>query len=149
MSILPKFIQNFFSWVKGLVAKVTPEVKTVVEIGIHLVENIKTYVDSPGVDALTAIIPGQADDAIVKAIRAFLPGLLAKLQFVEGELDNDQIVEFIDKLQNASDDAAAIFAHGIASAVNNLISDNIGSISQAFLTTEVVYKSESPEVKQA
>lgn len=143
------FFSKFFGWIKGLITKVTPEVKTIVEIGIKLVENIKTYVNDPAVDVLTAIIPGEADDMIKNAIRAFLPKLLAELQFLKVELDNDEIIAFIYKIQTAEEAALAILTHGIASSVNNVIADEIGSISQAFITTQVVYESESEGVKNA
>lgn len=143
------FITKFFSWVKGLLSKVTPEVKSFVEIGIKLVENIKNYADNPAIDVLTAIIPTDIDDKVVAAIRAVLPKLLAELQFIDTALTNDEIVQFIDKLQTAGDDAIDIFTHGISSVINNKITDEIGSISQAFLTTEIVYRGEVAAAKAA
>lgn len=144
------FISKFFKWVADQYRKVIPSVKKSVQIGISVLENIKNYVDSPVVDVLTAIIPSDIDDKTVKLIREYLPKLLAKLQFLEGELDKKEIVEFIDKLNSLEDpDAHAIFTHGIASGINKYISNEIGSISQAFLTTETVFKGEEAVLKSA
>ena len=143
------FITKFFSFIKGLISKVSPEVKSVVEIGIRLVENIKKYSDSGVVDVLTAIIPGDVDDKVVAAIRGYLPKLLASLQGIEAALDDKAMKEYFDRINSLEDDAKAILTHGIASAVNRVLSDEIGSMSQAFITTEVVYKSEAKEVKES
>jgi len=141
------FISKFFSFIKGLISKVSPEVKSVVEIGIKLVENIKKYSDSGVVDVLTAIIPGDVDDKIVATIRLYLPKLLASLQGLEEALDDESMKEYIEQINSLEEDAKAILTHGIASAVNRAISDDLGSMGQAFITTEVVFKSESKEVK--
>jgi len=136
------FVTKFLSWIKSQYLKIFPSVRETVNIGISLIENIKKYVDNPGVDVLTAIIPGNIDDNAKLLLRAYLPKLLAKLLFIKGALDNEQIVEFIEKVQKADDDAKALLTHGIASLVNFSLTDELGSFGQSFVTTEVVFKSE-------
>lgn len=144
--MIPKFIQKFFSFIGGLIKKVTPEVKHVVSVGIALVENFKKFADSEAADVLTALIPGIADDAAKEVIRRVLPSILKELHLIQDVLDSKEIADAIIKINEMGDVGKAIINHGIASAINNELSENIGSLSQAFITTEVVYKAEKEKI---
>jgi hypothetical protein len=76
MKKILKFLQNLFSKSVRLVRKyVLP--------GIETVENFKKLLDSSVIDVLTAIIPGDLDDAIKRKLRQILPEILLKLKIAD------------------------------------------------------------------
>lgn len=135
------FITKFFDFIKGLIKKVIPEVKTVVDYGITLVEAIQNYVDNPLVDVFTALTKSTKDEKFIAFVRAYLPELLAQLKGVSHDLSEQEIKEYISFINSREEDAKAILTHGICSMVNFNLSDDIGSRGQSFITTEVVYQS--------
>lgn len=134
------FISKFFDFIKRLIKKVLPEVKKVVDVGIDIVEMIKGYVDSPGVDVITALTKNKLDDAGVAFLRGYLPKLLAQLKGVSDALTDDEMREYIEFINSREEDAKAILTHGICSMINYHICDDLGSRGQAFITTEVVWQ---------
>ena len=134
------FISKFFDFIKRLIKKALPEVKKVVDVGIDIVEMIKGYVDSPGVDVITSLTKNKLDDAGVAFLRAYLPKLLAQLKGVSEALTDDEMREYIEFINSREEDAKAILTHGICSMINYHICDDLGSRGQAFITTEVVWQ---------
>lgn len=143
------FITKFFSFIKKLIKKVLPEVKTVVNYGIALVEAIKGYVDNPMVDVFTALTKNTKDEKFVAFVRQYLPRLLAQLKGVQHALSEEEVKEYIDFINSREEDAKAILTHGICSLVNYHICDDLGSRGQAFITTEVVWQNGNKEAQNA
>lgn len=143
------FITKFFGWIKKQLGRILPEVKQVVDVGIDIVEMIKGYVDSPGVDVITALTKNKLDDAGVSFLRAYLPKLLAQLKGVSEALSDDEMREYIEFINSREEDAKAILTHGICSMINYHICDDLGSRGQAFITTEVVWQSDNKETQNA
>lgn len=138
---MPEFIKKFFSFIKRTVNKIIPSVKSIVKIGIGVAQDIKDITDSPTMDFLVRLTKTIKDDAALQLAREYLPKLIAQLQFIDRELTEQEVNEYVIKISQMPDnDAKAILLHGIASGLNNHISPEIGSIGQSFITTEVVYK---------
>lgn len=139
--MIPEFIKKFGSFISSLVKKVIPNVKKLVLIGIGITEAVKGIAENPAIGAYVKLTKGITDDAVLASVMAYLPKLLASLQMIEKELTEAEISEYFAKIDAMQDkDAKAILLHGIASAINNHITPEIGSIGQSFITTEVVYK---------
>lgn len=82
-AILSVFKENWLSFITKLWKKIPEELKEkLIEI-VEIVERVKTYVDSPAVDLITAAIPGKADDEAVKWLRAILRTLTAELNLLD------------------------------------------------------------------
>lgn len=141
--MIPEFIKKFVSFIGKTVKKIVPNVKKYVLIGIGIVKAMQGIADNPALGAYVRMTATIKDDAILAAVNAYLPKLLASLQMIEKELTDAEVSDYFAKIDAMQDkDAKAILLHGIASAINNHITPDIGSIGQSFITTEVVYKAE-------
>lgn len=74
-----KLLLKIKVWIVKAFTNVKKELKTIIPIAIDIVNGIKTFVDSPGSNFLTAVIPGTLDDQVVTFLRASLPGILQGL----------------------------------------------------------------------
>ncbi len=87
---LNTFLKKIWNQIEVLFGGLPSEIKAALQIGITITENIKNFVDSPIVDILTSIIPGNIDDVIKDKLRASLPVLLTELKLVESSLSLTQ-----------------------------------------------------------
>lgn len=74
-----KAFLKFKAWIIKAFFNTKKELKTIIPIAIEIVNGIKKFVDSPGSNFLTAVIPGTLDDQVVTFLRASLPGILQGL----------------------------------------------------------------------
>lgn len=118
-------IGNFLRTIKKLFISLTAEVKKQMPEIIQIVNNIKTFVDSPGCDVLTTIIPGTIDDTVKVLLRKYLPDLLKALNTSNDIANlptlNDQLKAIINEIQLSPDAARDILYHGIASKLTETI----------------------------
>ena len=70
---LQSFLSKIWSEIKSLFQAIPAELQTAIHIGVVVTQNIKTFVDSPTADVLTAIIPGDIDDEINTLARRVTP----------------------------------------------------------------------------
>lgn len=131
--ILDLFIKKFPAFVSGLLNKIPKELRSQIVVVIKVVENLKTFVDSPASDFLTTIIPGEADDKLKEWLRKVLPGVLKALNVVEVTEDSVRLVlsEYEDARASQLGDIASLLTKELTGA----------SIGQSRITTEVVYQS--------
>jgi hypothetical protein len=80
---LQSFLTKIWTEIKSLFDKIPSELKTAIHIGVAVTQNIKTFVDSPAADVLTAIIPGDIDDEIKNWLHAKLPEILTELKLAD------------------------------------------------------------------
>lgn len=128
MSIFKKFWNAIKKAFEGL----KPEFKTAIHIGVSVVDKMKTFVESPTADVLTAIIPGDLDDKIKEQLRKYLPRIVTEMKLAEQctELtDPNEIVACaINTLQQIggdwiSDDAKKNFYDSLAVLIAQVASD--------------------------
>jgi hypothetical protein len=128
MSIFKKI----WSAIKKIFDKLPQEFKTAIHIGVAVVDNMKSFVDSPIADVLTAIIPGDLDDRIKEELRKYLPKIVIEMKLAEqcSELtDPNEIVACaIKTLQQIggdwiSDDAKKNFYDSLAVLIAQVASD--------------------------
>lgn len=82
--LLSYFKSNFPQWIKKIWEKNVPdEIKPEVTLIVEIVERIKTFVDGPGMDLVTWIIPGDKDDKAVQWLRAIFRSVTAEYGLTE------------------------------------------------------------------
>lgn len=82
-AILSAFVENWLSFLIKLWKKVPTELKVELVKIVDIVERIKTFVDSPSLDMITAVIPGDADDETVKWLRDKLRDITIGLRLLD------------------------------------------------------------------
>ncbi len=112
------FIIKIWNSIESIFDGFPPELKTAVHIGVVITENIKSFVDSPMADILTALIPGDIDDDIKTWLRAKLPGILTELKLADScsnLTDPQQITACaIKALQDLDGDIRSSFLHSLS-----------------------------------
>ena len=115
---LTSFLTKIWNQIKALFDGIPAELKTAIHIGVEVTENIKTFVDSPAADILTAIIPGDIDDEVKNWLRAKLPTILTELKLADscGQLtDPAEITACAVKvLQGLDGSVKSAFLHNLS-----------------------------------
>lgn len=121
------FFHNILSKIADLFHKIEPDVKNAIHVGVVITDKINNYVQSPVADILTAIIPGELDDAIKAKVREALPKILGELKLADqcGQLtDPNEIVQCaINVLQQIEGDFRAAFLHDISILIAQVAAD--------------------------
>lgn len=82
-AILSVFAENWLNFLIKLWKKVPTELKIELVKIVDIVERIKTFVDSPAIDLITSVIPGDADDQVVKWLREKLRDIIKDLRLLD------------------------------------------------------------------
>jgi len=82
-AILSLFKENWFDFITKLWKKIPSELQEKLVDIVKIVERIKTYVDSPVVDFIASVIPGDKDDKIVSTLRAILRSIIEELKLID------------------------------------------------------------------
>jgi hypothetical protein len=143
---LKTFISKIWGEVKALFDGMSDELKTAVHIGVAVTENIKTFVDSPAADVLTAIIPGGLDDNIKTWLRAKLPAILTELKLTDGcaGLADPNAITLcaVKVLQGLDGDLKSSFLHNLSIFIAQVAADGKLTWSDGVLILEWYYQNE-------
>ncbi|MBS1519623.1 MAG: hypothetical protein JST50_01400 [Bacteroidetes bacterium] len=124
---LQSFLSKIWNQIKALFDGIPAELKTAIHIGVEVTEGIKTFVDSPAADILTAIIPGDIDDEVKNWLRAKLPAILTELKLADscGQLtDPSEITKCaVQVLQGLDGDVKSAFLHNLSILVAQVAAD--------------------------
>jgi len=82
-AILSLFKENWFEFITKLWKKIPKELQEKLVDIVEIVERIKTYVDSPIVDFIASVIPGDKDDKIISTLRAILRSIIEELKLID------------------------------------------------------------------
>lgn len=130
---LQSFLAKIWAEIKALFNGIPAELKTAIHIGVLVTENIKNFIDSPAADILTAIIPGDIDDAIKTWLRAKLPEILTELKLADncGSLSDPAAITAcaVKVLQGLDADTQSPFLHSLSVLVAQVAAD--GKLSWA------------------
>jgi len=141
--------KNFFQWLAKIFKELTAKTKQLTPEIIQIVTNIKNFVDSPGADFLTSVIPGTLDDTIQDLLKQYIPKLLDILNKVESiaaiEDANERIKAIVNSIQLSEQDAKDILLHGIAAKLIEVTTDN--PFGDSAIIAESAYQ--NPEVLTA
>ena len=85
---MKKFFNKIVLFLTGLFSNLDRWIHEHVQPAIDLVQNLKSFVDSPVADLITAIIPGNVDDSIKLLLSTSLQKALDSLQVVKIEDSN-------------------------------------------------------------
>lgn len=130
--ILMNFFKKLWAGIKKVFEKFAPELKNAIHIGVTVVDKMKSFVESPTADVLTAIIPGDVDDKVKDLLRQYLPKIVIEMKLAErcSELtDPNEIVACaIKTLQQIggdwiSDDAKKNFYDSLAVLIAQVAAD--------------------------
>jgi hypothetical protein len=126
MSLI-SFIKKISAWVKSLFERIPAEAKTAIHTGVAITERIKAFIGSPVADVVTALIPGQADDAVVAALRTALPELLTQLQLTENCInstdDNVKVHCGLQTLSTLPNEVKNSFLHSLSILLAQVAAD--------------------------
>jgi hypothetical protein len=141
---LQNFLAKIISTIKQLFSTIPADLQQAVHLAVLLAENLKALVDSPGVDVLTALIPGPADDVAVAALRAALPKILTELKLIDRAAaltDPSQIAVAAAKVLSDLDPGVqSAFLHSIAALAAQVAADGQLSWSDAIYLVEWFYR---------
>jgi hypothetical protein len=150
MSLI-SFLAKIWIGIKSMFAKLPKELKAAIHIGVIVVENIKTVIDSPLADVLTAIIPGQLDDRAKDILRAELPAILIKLRLVDeawqAESENAVLLNAMHNLSQLAPDAQKAFFHNISILIAQMASDGKLTWSDGVYLQEWYYNTQFKPAK--
>lgn len=122
---LKSFIIKLWAEIKNLFDGIPTELKTAIHIAVVVTEGLKTFVDSPAADVLTAIIPGDIDDDLKNLLRSKLPQILTELKLADscaGLTDPSQITGCAIKvLQGLDGDISSAFLHSLSILIAQVI----------------------------
>ena len=124
---LQSFLSKIWNQIKALFDGISADMKTAIHIGVEVTENVKTFIDSPAADILTAIIPGDIDDEVKNLLRAKLPTILTELKLADscGQLtDPAEITKCaVRVLQSLDGDVKSAFLHNLSILVAQVAAD--------------------------
>src|SRR6201992_51455 len=143
---LQSFLSKIWNQIKALFEGIPAELKTAIHIGVIITENIKTFVDSPAADILTALIPGNIDDQVKNWLRAKLPAILTELKLADscGSLTdpNDITACAVKVLQGLDSDIQSAFLHSLSILIAQVAADGKLSWSDGVYVLEWYYQHE-------
>lgn len=86
-----KLLLKFKAWLVKTFISVKKELKIIIPIAIEIVNGVKTFVDSSGVDFLTSVIPSTVDDQIKTFLRNVLPIIIKGLHKWESIINESDV----------------------------------------------------------
>ncbi|MBB6236476.1 hypothetical protein HDC90_001088 [Pedobacter sp. AK013] len=82
-SIAALFMNNYEAWLKKLWRNIAEELKPDLITIVNIIERIKSYVDSPVVDMIAVVIPGDKDDKAIAWLRSVLRSIIEELKLTD------------------------------------------------------------------
>jgi hypothetical protein len=130
---IKSFLTKLWGAIRSLFNSFPDKLKAAVHIGIIITENLKTIVDSPIADILTAIIPGEVDDKIKQALRTGIPVILTDLKLTDqcsNLTDPQEITKCaVETLKTLDGDIKSAFLHNLSILIAQVAAD--GKLSWA------------------
>lgn len=143
---LKSFLSKIWTEIKGLLDGIPAELKVAIHVGVVVTEGLKTFVDSPMADILTAIIPGDIDDELKNILRARLPQILIELKLADncaGLTDPSQITACATKvLQGLDGNISSAFLHSLSILIAQIASEGKLTWSDGVYILEWYYQNE-------
>jgi hypothetical protein len=141
---LKSVLTKIWNQIQNLFTGVPKEIKTAIHIGVLVTEHIKSFIDSPIADILTAIIPGDLDDKIKLLLRAKLPEILSELKLVENctDLTNpDEITKCaLQTLKGINENVKSAFLHNLSVLIAQVAADGKLTWSDGVYLSEWYYQ---------
>ncbi len=142
---LKSILRDIGQWISNIFKKFDPVAKKAVSIAVDIVDAIKNFdTATPFVGNLIAqLIPGDADDKIIAAIRAKLPQIVIELKLVDetlGLTDPEEIVlAAIKVIKQLDGDYKSSFLHSLAVILTQVAADGKIDWSDAIYVVQWFY----------
>lgn len=141
---LNAFLTKIWNKIKTLFDGVPSDIKAAVHISVIVTENLKTFVDSPAADIITALIPGNVDDQAKLLLRAKLPAILTALKLADNCSQQTDPTETtrcaIKVLQTMTGDVKSAFLHNIAVLLTKALAADKLNWSEGVIISEWYYQ---------
>jgi hypothetical protein len=114
------------------------------DLAVSITERIKVILDSPIVDVITFIIPGDVDDNIVRNLRVILPIIFRKVALAnniikENEFPTDIINEVLIYLKDVDKYKKSLFWILFSAELNRSLADGKITLNEAIILSQLVY----------
>lgn len=137
-------MKKIFNFLKKLFARTKFYVEKYVHPSVEVVQALKSFIDSPAVPIITALIPGNVDDVIASQIRILLPEVLKVLGYADQCINakgGDTIVQCaLSKIRLMKDDGKEAAWHNIASLLSKYLADGKLTWREALHLAEEVFQ---------
>ncbi|TWR25716.1 hypothetical protein FPZ43_15635 [Mucilaginibacter pallidiroseus] len=103
------------------------DLQNAVNTAVTITENLKKVIESPAIDILTAIIPGNLDDNLKIALRAAIPKILVNLKlsqkFEDDESSDKVLLNAVTALNKIDGQLKSAYLHNISVLVAQITAD--------------------------
>ncbi len=151
------FINEIGSWIKGWRLdkffkglgngdkQTGAELQATVEKAIELVNNLKSYVESPVGDMVTTVIPGDWDNELKAKAEEFIKKVASNSGFITEctgmATAGEQLVCVYNKISSLNDDDEVdSFWHKLGVLATKVFADGKITFSDAIIAAEMVYR---------
>ena len=133
-------ITKILDQIKSIFIGMPIEIRSAASIAVVVVENLKTVIENPAIDVLTAVIPGNLDNTIVNCLRNCLPNILTDLRLIDNTIepidDQTKVASATKIIQNLNGNIKSAFLHDLAI----LIAQELAKLANNTLSwTDAVY----------
>ena len=139
-------MKNLFETIKSrvidLLRKITGKARVIIPIGITIVNAIKTITDSKIADVLVEMSANGLDNKILNIVRNLLPKVLQELQeweYISGQSEAEMLKQSLLKINSYTKAKRSLLYLGIASHINEQISNGELDYAKAVTLTHVLY----------
>lgn len=139
-------MKNLFETIKSrvidLLRKITGKARVIIPIGITIVNAIKTITDSKIADVLVEMSANGLDNKILNIVRNLLPKVLQELQeweYISGQSEAEMLKQSLLKINSYTKAKRSLLYLGIASHINEQISNGELDYAKAVTLTHELY----------
>jgi ADP-ribosylglycohydrolase len=148
---MKKFFRRLIDFVKNKHQDLFEIFRNNSEVAVKVTHTLKNAVESPVVDIITDIIPGDLDDKIHEKLRLIVPIVAQKLAIAHGilkqnETNSNAITAIVDYLRSPEVNVGvrASFWIMFSGELNKALSDDKMTLAEAVALAQLVYT----EIKQ-
>lgn len=148
---MKKFFRRLIDFVKGKYQDLFELFRKNSEVAVKVTYALKSAVESPVVDIITDIIPGDLDDKIHEKLRFIVPIVAQKLAIAHGilkesETNSNAITAIVEYLRSPEVNVGvrASFWIMFSGELNKALSDDKMTLAEAVALAQLVYS----EIKQ-
>lgn len=143
---MKKFFRRLLDFVKDKYKDLFVLFRNNSEVAVKVTYNLKKVVESPVLDVITDIIPGDLDDKIQEKLRLIVPIVAQKLAIANGilkesETDSNAVAAIIEYLKSPELNIGARVSFWImfSGELNKALSDDKMTLSEAVALAQLVY----------
>jgi hypothetical protein len=133
-----------FAWIKRAFGNAIDWIRPKAKDAIHIVNVIKSFVESDTAGVIVAFTPTRIDDALLAKMRQYLPKIAMQLQVTDMILDSgspDQVIaSLVEYLKKQNLDVRSMFYVQLAAKLTEAFADGQIDRSEALAITQMIYR---------